>query len=124
VRFTLPALALLLSSAGVGAAAPLSATATHDIQCFVMYSAAAGTVTDPQQKMATTMAVTYYYGRIRTHSPDLDVAQAAIEQFRILKGAEAKRIGTACEAEFKAMGNELLALGRKLQGVGNARPSI
>ena len=51
------------------------------------------------------------------------MAAAAIDQLRALNGAEARRIGAACEAEFKAMGSELMTLGQKLQGAGRSTPA-
>ena len=111
MRVSLAALVpLLLANATAAGAAPPSAAATRDVQCFALFSFGAGVTADPQQKMAGALAVAYFYGKIRTHSPGLNVAGALLEEIRNLRGSDAKAVGVACETEFKQMGADLQAI--------------
>ena len=119
MRIILSALALL-SATSAGAATPPSAAATHDIQCFILFSAGAEGARD-QEKTAALMGITYFYAKLRTHSPNLDIAQAALEQARILEGSDAEKIGGDCDTEFQNVGKELITVGQSMEKAEQAR---
>jgi len=114
MRWITSVLALLLATEA--SAAPLAPAVRHDVQCFILFSMAVGAAEKPEQKTAATLAVPYYMGKIRTHSPGLDIAQAALDEIRSLRGSpDAERIGEQCDAEFQGVGRDLISIGERLQ---------
>ena len=105
------------TSAGAAPATTLSPAIKQDVQCFVLYSVAAGNVTDEKQRTAAIAGTWYFLGRIDAKSPGLDLEQAMRQEIDAMQGNEtqAKAVGTACDAQFSKRGGELTSLGERLQ---------
>lgn len=94
----------------------LSPTATHDVQCFMLYAAGIGEATDDKTQMAASMGTMYFFGKLKAEAPDIDLEQAIREEAEsIARNPNAREIGKACDAEVQNRSDELLSLGQELQ---------
>lgn len=107
------------AAASPAPAAPASSippAAKQDVQCFVLYSVAAGNEKD-EKKIAGIIAGTWYFlGRIDAKAPGINLEQAMRTQIAALQGnPRTKEIGTACDAQFSRRGADLVTMGQALQ---------
>ena len=116
--YRLLAIVLLACSAAPAAAQPVSLppAVKKDVQCFFLYAAAVGMAEEEDKRNAGSIGVAYYYGRLKTAAPDLDLVQAVRQEMTLVADqAEAEKIGAGCDAEVAAMGNELIKFGDDLK---------
>jgi hypothetical protein len=122
----------LLSAAAVAAAPPpaapsisLTPAARRDVQCFILYAVAvagAEAAKEEKTKVAGSIGLAYFFGKLKAEVPGLDLADAVQQEANAIDSdTKSKEIGTACDSEFQKGGAELLDLGRKLQELG-AKP--
>ena len=112
--FSLMALASAIP--GVSNAASLSPAISKDVQCFLLFSVGIDQSKDEEAKQVAATAVTYYLGRLNAAAPDLDIAQAVLDEATALeKNPLAGKIGAACDAEFAKRGEELTRIGKSLE---------
>lgn len=105
---------LLASSAARGDAI------SDEVRCFIV-SLQLMQAVDPAQKLAGTVAQSYWMGRIDGHTPKIDLEASVLAEIpQIIKPgifqAEAMRCGT----EMQALGAEVKAIGESLQRKGAA----
>ena len=109
----------LISPAAAAPPIPLPAPVQQDVRCFLLFAAAvneAGKAKNDKMREATSLAVMYYYGKLRVEAPTLDLVGAVRQEVAAMDGsAKAKEIGASCDAEFSARGKELVDFGEKLQ---------
>ena len=102
-------------------APPIAMTAPvqQDVRCFLLFAAAvdaAGKTNNVQAREATSLAVMYYYGKLRVEAPTLDLVGAVRQEVTAMEGtSKAKEVGESCDAEFAARGKELINFGETLQ---------
>jgi len=88
----------------------------RNVQCFMLYAAAAGNPQNKQVQAAGGLGMMYYLGRLDVRAPGLDIVRAVRQEARILESpANAKAIGAACDAEAKKRGQQLVQIGNELQ---------
>jgi hypothetical protein len=115
---------LLASLIGLAAAAPaqpaaassLAPTVKKDVQCFLLYAAAAGDTKDEKVRQAGGFGTMYYLGKLDVAAPGLNIVEAVRAEAKALEGnPTAKEIGTSCDSEFGKRGAELMKIGEELQ---------
>ncbi len=114
------ALGLFLGAAAAAApaAAPaLNSAAQRDVQCFVLYAAAAGSEEqDEKTRQAGAMGLMYYYGKLQVEIPNLDLEAVIRREAEIMQGnARLEAVGEGCDSEFQKQAGALRDLGGKLQ---------
>jgi hypothetical protein len=108
-------LAASLAVAATASAQP-SATTNHDVQCFMLYAAGIGVATDDKARFVATMGTMYFFGRLKSEAPDLNLEQAIrAEGDKFADNPNAKAIGEACDKEVQERGAELEDVGQRLQ---------
>jgi|KBSMisStaDraftv2_1062788.scaffolds.fasta_scaffold1692064_2 pectin methylesterase-like acyl-CoA thioesterase len=100
-------------------APPIAMTAPvqQDVRCFLLFAAAvdaAGKTNNVQAREATSLAVMYYYGKLRVEAPTIDLV-GAVRQEVAAMALNAKEVGALCDAEFAERGKELVNFGAALQ---------
>jgi hypothetical protein len=105
------------AAAATGNAAPpssLSPAVKRDLQCFVLYTLAAGTEKD-EKKLTGVIAGTWYFlGRIDAIAPGIDLDSAMhAELAEMHSNPKTKEIGAACDAQFSKRGSDLVDLGNQ-----------
>jgi hypothetical protein len=118
---------MLLASAAAAAAVPpvvavpvpMSLPVKHDVQCFLLYAVAvdnADTAKDDKVKQGSSLAVMYFFAKLKVEAPALDLAQAVRQEANSFEtDPNLKETGAACDSEFQKRGNELINLGNELQ---------
>ena len=117
-------LLLLISLAAAAAASPAQAAPAksiapavkQDLQCFVLYTVAAGNEKD-EKKVAGIIAGTWYFlGRIDAKAPGIDLEKVMRQEIPAMQAdPRTKEIGAACDAQFSKRGADLIAMGQSLQ---------
>ena|SRR5437868_15084631 len=117
----------IFTLAAVAAVAPaesappitMSAGVQQDVRCFMLFAAAvdqAGKAKNEQARAATSLAVTYYLGKLTVEAPTLNLVEAVRQEAATMDGSpRAKAVGAACDAEFSKRGQELVDFGQQLQ---------
>jgi len=109
----------LISPAAAAPPIPLPAPVQQDVRCFLLFAAAvneAGKANNEKAREATSLAVMYYYGKLRVEAPTLDLVGAVRQEVTAMEGtSKAKEVGESCDAEFAARGKELINFGETLQ---------
>jgi hypothetical protein len=107
------AAAVTSMAADAAPATSLTPAVKQDLQCFVLYTIAAGTEKD-EKRLAGAIAGTWYFlGQIDAGAPGLDLEQAMRAEIAGLKGnSHVKEIGASCDAQFSKRGSELMSLGK------------
>jgi hypothetical protein len=106
-------LAGLTAMASGTAAAPvnLSPAGQRDVHCFMLFAVAvnqAADAKDAQTQQATSLALTYYLGKLAVTAPNLQLADAIKQEAGAFKDeTAAKAIGDGCNAEFARAGAQL-----------------
>lgn len=107
------------SPAGAAPRVPLSPSVQKDVQCFVLFAAAAdsaGKAKDEAARAATSMGVMYYLGKLQAGAPGLNLVAAVRQEADGFAGnPHMKDIGAACDDEFQKRGQELVDFGKQLQ---------
>jgi hypothetical protein len=115
---------LMIASAATRAnAAPAASTppaVKQDLQCFVLYTIAAGTEKD-EKRLASAVAGTWYFiGRIDAAAPGLDLGQAMRAEIADLEhNPKTEAIGAACDAQFAKRGADMTNLGKAFEKPAN-----
>ena len=95
----------------------LSPAVKKDLQCFIIYTAAAGVAKDEQTQQAAGYGTMYYLGRLDVSARSLDLVQAVRQESAAMEGnPETQRIGQICGEELKTRGQALMSIGQSLQG--------
>ena len=98
---------------------PLSPAVKKDVQCFILFAAAAGTATDEIVKQGAAAGTMYYLGRLNVAAPGLDLNQAVQQEAVIFETEQkAEQIGAACDSELQKRGADMMSLGAKLTQSG------
>lgn len=109
------------------AAAPTSIAAPvkNDLRCFLLYAAAVGISQNEQDeatKSAGSLGVMYYFGKLKSEAPTLDLFAALHDEALAMESDKnLKEEGRACDTEFQSAGSQLIDLGNKLQDLGRAK---
>lgn len=105
--------------AHAAAPAALSAPVKKDLRCFLLYAAAVGhadSSKDTQAKNAGSFGVMYFFGKLKTEAPTLDLFSALRDEAISMESdPQLKESGTACDTEFQNAGSQLMELGKRLQ---------
>ena len=97
-------------------AVPLSPSVARDVQCFLLYAAAAGSATDDKAVQAASVGTMYFVGRIDVGAPGLDLVAALRQEADALEGnPKAKDIGESCDSQLAKRGTELIDVGEQLK---------
>jgi hypothetical protein len=111
--FAALAAAASATSARAASAPSLSTAVKQDLQCFVLYTIAAGTETDETKRTGAIAGTWYFLGQIDAVDPGLDLDQAMrAEIVAMQNNPHTKEIGAACDAQFSKRGADLVSLGR------------
>ncbi|MGE5561923.1 MAG: hypothetical protein ACM3ZV_01295 [Bacillota bacterium] len=90
-----------------------------DLRCFLLYAVAVGLADgsdDENTKDAGSLGVMYYFGKLKSEAPTLDLFSALRDEALSMEGdPNLKEEGQACDTEFKGAGSMLMDLGRQLQ---------
>jgi hypothetical protein len=107
------AAAVTAAAADAAPATSLTPAVKQNLQCFVLYTIAAGSEKD-EKRLAGAIAGTWYFlGQIDSAAPGLDLEQAMRAEIDGLKGnSHANEIGASCDAQFSKRGSELMSLGK------------
>jgi hypothetical protein len=121
MRNLLPIAALLFvgrTAAQTGfATVALSDSVRKDVQCFVLYAAAAGQAKDDKTRQVASVGTMYFVGRLDAGARGLDLAEAARQEGDALqKNPNIKDIGDACDKRLSQRGAALIELGKQLGG--------
>ena len=127
---------MLLIGAAAAAPAPahpappvaVAAPVRKDLRCFLLYAAAVGSAAksnDAQTKAAGSFGLMYFYGKLKSEAPTLDLFPALRDEAAAMeKDPQLKVSGAACDTEFQNAGSELTDLGNRLQELApRAAPS-
>jgi hypothetical protein len=109
--------AAAVATTGNAAPAPsLSPSMKQDLQCFVLYTVAAGSEKD-EKKLTGAIAGTWYFlGRIDVAAPAIDLDSAMRAEIKEMEGSpRTKEIGSACDARFSRRGSDMINLGKNFQ---------
>lgn len=111
------AAALAFSPAAAPAqTSPLSPSARHDLQCFILYAIVASSDDESAEQLGF-IGTSYFAGKLRIEAPDLDLVSAVRETAKSLEGdPEAKAIGDSCDQEVQDFGKDMSNLGSALKG--------
>jgi len=107
-----------LAAAAQPASAPIPLTpeVQRDVQCFMLFAAAAGNPKNKDVQAAGGLGMLYYLGRLDVHAPGLDIVRAVRQEAKTFDSpAKAKVIGEACDSEAKRRGQRLVQIGNELQ---------
>ncbi len=107
-----------LAAAAPPASAPIPFTpyVQRDVQCFMLFAAAAGNPKDKNVQTAGGLGMMYYLGRLDVRAPGLDIVRAVRQEAKTFESpAQARAIGDACDAEAKKRGQQLVQIGGELQ---------
>ena len=96
-----------------------------DLRCFLLYAAAVGGSQaddeDDATKSAGSLGVMYYFGKLKSEAPTLDLFPALHDEaIAMASDANLKEDGKACDTEFQNAGSQLIDLGNKLQQLAPA----
>jgi hypothetical protein len=101
------------TSASAAPAPSLSTAVKQDLQCFVLYTIAAGAETDETKRTGAIAGTWYFLGQIDAVDPGLDLDQAMrAEIVAMQNNPRTKEIGAACDTQFSKRGADLVNLGR------------
>lgn len=106
--------------ANAAPAAPTPPAIKPDLQCFILYTVAAGTEKD-EKRVASAIAGTWYFiGRIDAIAPGLDLGQAMRAEIADLEhNPKTEAIGAACDAQFAKRGSDMTNLGKAFSKAAN-----
>jgi hypothetical protein len=112
---------LAAATATPAGAVPIKMTPAvqKDVQCFLLFAVAADQASDAKDdksQQGTSLALTYFMGKLAVSAPGLNLAAAVRQEGDAFKGnTHAKEVGDACDAEFSKVGTQLQSLGTDLQ---------
>lgn len=99
----------------VAAQSGSSADVARDVQCFILYAAAAGSTSGDEQ-VPGLLGTAYFVGKLKAEASGLDLVAAAREGIKSLQSnPDAKSIGSACDKEIAAFSTEMKRVGGELQ---------
>lgn len=109
-----------VTRANAAAAAQVPPAIKPDLQCFILYTIAAGTEKD-EKRLASAIAGTWYFiGRIDAVAPGLDLGQAMRAEIAALEhDPKTEAIGATCDARFAKRGSDMTNLGTVFQKTAN-----
>ena len=114
--FTIGLTALATTTASAVPASSLPAAAKQDMECFVLYTIAAGKETDEKRKTGAIAGTWYFLGRLDAAAPGLDLESAMRTGITDLQSnPKAREIGDACDEQFTKRGSDLVSAGKKIQ---------
>ena len=106
--------------ANAAPAAPTPPAVKQDLQCFVLYTVAAGTEKDEKRQASAVAGTWYYIGRIDAAAPGLDLGQAMRAEIADLQhNPKTEAIGAACDARFAKRGSDMTNLGKAFHKAPN-----
>ena len=120
LRFlSIPAVMAAVTPAEAAPPITMSTAVQQDVRCFMLFAAAvdqAGKAKNEQAREATSLAVTYFLGKLTVEAPTLNLVDAVRQEASTMDGSpRAKAVGAACDAEFSKRGQELVNFGQQLQ---------
>lgn len=90
----------------------LSPSAVKDLQCFTLALVGAGGATEAAKRDDSVAGVWYFLGRLDGEAPGIDLRKEADRALARMSGdPRTKKIGAACDAQFRNRGADLIALG-------------
>jgi hypothetical protein len=91
-----------------------SPAVARDVQCFILYAAAAGSTSGDEQTPGL-LGTAYFIGKLKAEAPDLDLLAAARGAVNSLQtNPQAKAIGASCDDEIAKFGEEMSRVGSQL----------
>jgi hypothetical protein len=96
--------------------APPAPVEQKDVQCLLLYAVSAGAAKDDNSRERAQLGTMYYFAKIRTEAPDLDVVEALRDVgARLQNNPETQKIAQNCDSEFHAVSEQLSDVGEKLR---------
>ena len=116
--------AAIVASPGPAQATQVSSPAVaRDVQCFILYAAAAGSTSGDEQTPGL-LGTAYFVGKLKAEAPDLDLLAAARGAVDSLQSnPQAKAIGASCDEEIARFSEEMSRVGAQLDKSGQLSSS-
>jgi hypothetical protein len=115
--FTAITSVFMLIAATSSQSAPPVPAEQKDVQCLLLYAVSAGAAKDDNSREGAQLGTMYYFTKIKTEAPDLDVVTALRDVgARLQNNAATQKIAQKCDSEFHAISEELSGVGEKLKG--------
>lgn len=90
----------------------LTPSAMKDLQCFTLGLVAAGGTSEAAKQQSAVAGVWYFLGRLDGEAPGIDLRKEADRALARMSGdPRTKKIGAACDAQFRNRGADLIAFG-------------
>jgi hypothetical protein len=106
--------AILASPTGAQPTQGMSPAVVRDVQCFILYAAAAGSNSGDEQTPGL-LGTAYFVGKLKAEAPGLDLlaaARGAVESLQ--SNPQAKAIGRSCDDEIARFSEEMSRVGSQL----------
>jgi hypothetical protein len=101
----------------------MSPATQRDVRCFMLFAAAvndAQKANNDKMREATGLGVMFYFGKLATEAPGLNIVDAVLQEGSWMEGNPAvKDVGATCDAEFKNSSQRLIDIGQKLKAAGS-----
>lgn len=93
---------------------PAAQTPTMDTRCFMVASAAAENLPDPQMKQMALMSSLFYLGRMSARMSDAEIETVALKEAKTLPTLDMPALLNQCGTFMGARGQAMNAIGQRM----------
>jgi hypothetical protein len=109
------ALAAAILAPGAASAQPSAAADVSDARCVAVLSFAVSKITDEKTKVATSMAIFYYIGKLDGRTPGEDLEAKIRQQVKSFSPDTLKAELDRCGGEFETRSGQVGVIGEHLK---------